>query len=349
MNINTVSRLRRVAKRIRKLSAPRGLILLYHRVADSPPDPYALCVTPQHFTEHLEVLRKESQLIRLQQLASALKDGDRPQRAVALTFDDGYANNLYQAKPLLERYDAPATVFVTAGYIGSEREFWWDELDRLLLQPGTLPETLQLKINGDTFRWSLVEAECHAEKRVQRHQYGNRVVPDKNDLDLRLQCYRSLSHLLRSFPDAEKKKVLHELLDWAGQEPRLRPSHRALLPDEIVHLAEGGLIEIGAHTMTHPVLSTLPADVQREEIQRSKILLEEIVGRVVLSFAYPHGSWGDYTPETVSIVREVGFTCACSVLFDTIWRGTDCYRLPRVKVEDWDGDTFAKIIRWLLK
>jgi peptidoglycan/xylan/chitin deacetylase (PgdA/CDA1 family) len=76
---------------------------------------------------------------------------------VVITFDDGYADNLHNAKPLLERYDIPATVFVTTGHIGHEREFWGDELDRLLLQPSTLPELLGLSINGSPYQWELGE------------------------------------------------------------------------------------------------------------------------------------------------------------------------------------------------
>ena len=69
----------------------------------------------------------------------AVSGGDVPSAGVVVTFDDGYADNFHNAKPLLERYEIPATVFVTTGYLQDQREFWWDELERILLQPGTLP------------------------------------------------------------------------------------------------------------------------------------------------------------------------------------------------------------------
>lgn len=348
MKITTRRKLWRAMQRLRNLSEPVGVILLYHRVAQAPTDPHSLCVTPEHFAQHLEILRRHGQPMRLQQLADALRNGEQPRRAVTVTFDDGYADNLYNAKPLLERYNIPATVFLTAGYIGSGREFWWDELDRLLLHPVTLPEALHLKVNGDTYHWKLGEAAHYTENRYQRHYGWSCSVSEKNDPGPRQQCYRSLCRMLRTLPEGERQKVLDELLEWAGAEPKGRPTHRPLSPDEVLHLAEEGLIDVGAHTKTHPVLSTISAAAQQDEIQQSKTLLEEILGRPVTSFAYPHGSRSDYTRETVTIVREAGFTCACSVLFDAVWRSTDDYQLPRVKVGDWGGHTFAQVIQWLL-
>jgi peptidoglycan/xylan/chitin deacetylase (PgdA/CDA1 family) len=76
---------------------------------------------------------------------------------VAVTFDDGYADNLLNGKPLLECYDVPVTVFVTSGYVGAGREFWADELERLFLQPGTLRQELCLAIKGRTHQWDLGE------------------------------------------------------------------------------------------------------------------------------------------------------------------------------------------------
>jgi peptidoglycan/xylan/chitin deacetylase (PgdA/CDA1 family) len=246
---------------------------------------------------------------------------------VVVTFDDGYADNLWNAKPILEKYDLPATVFVTSGHIGSDREFWWDELDRLLLQGGTLPERLRLSLNGTSYEWEFGEL-AHAG--MPQHQ---------------TPPYRSLHQLLRPLPEAERRPVLDELLAWAGAEPVGRSTYRALSPDELFRLAEGNLVEVGAHTVSHPVLSALPATAQLAEVQESKARLEEILGRPVISFAYPYGTRSDYTSETVAVVREAGFACACSNFSGVVRRRTDRFQLPRVIVRDWDGTEFARRLR----
>lgn len=337
MRIRGVDRLRRSARRLRNRFLPGGLILLYHRVAEVGLDPWSLCVTPRHFVEHLEVLQKHARPMQLQQLNQALQDGKRPHRSVVVTFDDGYADNLYNAKPLLEHYDIPATVFLTSGYIGQEREFWWDELERLLLQSGTLPEVLRLGVNGGTYRWELGESADYSEQDYQHHRYWSALGEDNPSPRHSLYC--SLYQLLRPMLEGERRKVLDELLAWAGAESGSRSTHRSLTLAEVSALEQGKLIEVGAHTVTHPFLSALPAAAQQEEIKLSKAFLEEIVGYPVRSFAYPYG---DYTPQTVPVVREAGFTCACSTIADSVRRRTDCFQLPRVVVEDWDGEEFAR-------
>ena len=116
------------------------LILGYHRVAEVSRDPYELCVTPRHFAAQLEVLRQQAKPMHLTDIVEALQKGDLPKRSVVLTFDDGYADMLYQARPLLEHYQIPATFFITTGYLGDE--FWWDELERLLSSAPILPDQL---------------------------------------------------------------------------------------------------------------------------------------------------------------------------------------------------------------
>lgn len=337
MKIHGVGRLRRALEQLRNRCAPQALILLYHRVAEESSDPWSLCVTPQHFAEHLEVLRRHTHPMHLQQLTQALQDGKCSHRSVVITFDDGYADNLHNAKPLLERYDIPATVFVTTGGGGHEREFWWDELEQLLLQPGTLPETLHLGINGRTYQWELIETAYYSGDVYQHH--GCWRVEEQDSPISRHSLYYSLWQLLRPMLEGERHKMLDELLAWAGAKPVTRPTHRSLTPAEVFALGQGELIEIGSHTVTHPFLSALSTASQREEIQQSKTCLEEIIEHPVNSFAYPYG---DYTTQTVALVQEAGFAYACSTVADVIWRRSDCFQLPRVIVEDWDGEEFAR-------
>jgi peptidoglycan/xylan/chitin deacetylase (PgdA/CDA1 family) len=265
---------------------------------------------------------------------------------VVVTFDDGYADNLHNAKPLLERYGIPATVFLTTGYVGSEREFWWDELERLLLKPGTLPKVLHLRVNGSTYQWKLSEAARYSEDTSRRHQRWRawKDAPPSS----RQRLYLSLWQLLGTLGEGERQRVLDELREWAAVQPVGRPIHRPLSLEEVLALKQGQLIEVGAHTVTHPTLSALPPDAQRDEIQGSKAELERVLGDPVTSFAYPHGGRSDYAAETVDIVREAGFACACSNSAGIVGQPSDRFRLPRIHVQDWDREEFARrLSRWL--
>jgi peptidoglycan/xylan/chitin deacetylase (PgdA/CDA1 family) len=317
--------------------------LLYHRVAELQTDPQLLAVTPERFAEHLETLSSHAYPIPLRQLAKALKDENVPDRGVVVTFDDGYADNLEYAKPLLENYGIPATIYVSTGAMCKGRPFWWDELEGLLLSPGKLPEILHLNVNGDIKTWELGEAAAYHEQDYRMNRGWS--IIDRNDPSPRHSIYRSLCQQLRTLPSDEQYKILDDLSAWAGRPSFSCDDHLPLTPCEIKNLVQGGLIEIGAHTVTHPVLSMLPYAAQKTEIQQSKRQLENVIGYPVTCFAYPYGSKIDYTKETVSIVREAGFTCACSNFPEVIWNGTDPFQLPRFIVRDWDGDTFNRKMR----
>src|SRR5215207_9567 len=260
----------------RNRSWRRAFILLYHQVTELRSDPWALGVTPRHFAEHLEILQQHVYSTRLQQLSQGLAESNLRDRSVVVTFDDGYADNLHEAKPLLERYGIPATVFLTTGYVGHEREFWWDKLDRLLLQPGVLPEVLCLSINGSTYRWALGEEARYSADAARRYQSWRAW---EDPPTARHSLYISLWELLHSLTEGERRRALDELLAWAGTEPAAHPIHRPLSLEEAVVLAQGELIEVGAHTVTHPALSTLPTAAQQTEVLQSKAQLEEILDR----------------------------------------------------------------------
>ena len=300
--------LRRVAGRRR----PAGLILCYHHVGGVEVDPWLLCVSPEKFA-------------------------DRP--LVALTFDDGYADNLRQAKPLLEAADVAATVFVVSGAVGRGREFWWDELERGLLTPEATASKLELRTKGRTTTWRLADSPYGASEH-ERHRSWNAIEAD--DPLARHGLFRSAYAALRAASEDERAAGLATLLD--GRDARARETHRPLSEEELLLLAEGGLVEIGAHTVTHPVLSDLSEADQRREVRQSRAELEALLGRPVRLFAYPFGQRDHYTAETVKAVREAGYALACSTLPGCVHRRTSRFELPRFTVLDWDGDEFAKAL-----
>jgi peptidoglycan/xylan/chitin deacetylase (PgdA/CDA1 family) len=211
---------------------------------------------------------------------------------------------------------------------------------------GTLPGVLRLSINGRTQEWDLGEAAYYSEELWQRDRSW-RVSEDPPGS--RHSLYLSLWRLLQHLREKERRSVIMELKAWANKGPEYRETHRALSVEEVSSLARGGLIELGCHTMTHPVLSVLPLTEQREEIQYGKQYLEGLTDSPITSFAYPYGSERDYTMDTISIVQESEFECACSTRGTMVTRNSDRFQLPRVQVQDWDGDEFARrLSQWFV-
>ena len=149
------NQLKRWLQRVSGINRAGVAILTYHRVCDAASDSRGLCVSHAHFSEHMEYLRRHCAVLSLRKLFALLLAERLPRRAVVLTFDDGYTDNLWNAKPILERFELPATFFVASGYVVQTREFWWDKLDRLLLQAGTLFGTLTIRPNGRLYEWTL--------------------------------------------------------------------------------------------------------------------------------------------------------------------------------------------------
>ena len=148
MKLRTLSRAKTTALGWISRIRGRALVLAYHRVAEPVIDPHKLCVSPPHFAEHLEFLRRHAQPIPLQDLVAGLHVGKLPSRAVALTLDDGYVDNLHQGLPLLLQHGIPATVFVASGAVGSGLGLWDSDLAEIIFAPKVLPHILSLRNRG---------------------------------------------------------------------------------------------------------------------------------------------------------------------------------------------------------
>jgi peptidoglycan/xylan/chitin deacetylase (PgdA/CDA1 family) len=317
----------------------RALILMYHRimVEDSLDD--QITVSPTHFREHLEVLRRYD-IIQLDQLAQGLKRGSIPHDAVAITFDDGYATSLFKAKTILDAFDMPATAFIISGAVKGKATFWWEKLEKILLDSKALPQNVNLG-NGNILELKIAGSNLSGgaqEKRTQGNECNENVLSQSQ----RRSLYTHLIHQLLRMTEYERNRVLDALVSVTGVDMAQVGLRCSLSEKELMLLAHDPMITIGAHTITHPLLSVLPVEEQRAEIEASKDFLEGVLGRKVTGFSYPYGG---YNQDTLELVHEAGFNYACTVDPKVVRKDANVLELPRMTVEDWDGDEFAKRLR----
>lgn len=326
---------------------PGPVILLYHRVAEVRPDPQLLAVSPEHFREHLQVLREVTRPTGLGHVVDCLRQCRVVPHAAAISFDDGYRDNLEAAKPLLEEAGIPATVFVATGYTGAPREFWWDEVERIFLEPGELPVRMAFQAGDQRVELDLGSDCAYTARDQERDRGWNVTLP--SDPTRRHAAYRRVCQLLSGQPIALRERALAGLRVAAGQ-PALKPraSHRAMDRDDVVRLARGGLVEVGAHTVNHPRLSALPPEAQEAEIGGAKRALEEIIGAPVAGIAYPFGDRHDYDRNSVAAAERCGFGWGCANVAGTVGSRCHPFELPRILVRDWNGATFRRFLEeWI--
>ena len=302
-----------------------ALILGYHRIERITHDEYEVCVTPGHFAEHMEGLRKHAHPISMRELVQQLKDGSVQPRTISVTLDDGYADNLNQAKPILEKYAIPAMVFVCTGYAG--KEFWWDELVRLVASSEAKLGDLCLEVEGRRFVWDPPKGKLRTEAEVRR-MFG-----------------QALYRFLLPLDIEEQSHAMNTIRNWAGVSS-ISTNERAMTHDELIQIADSGLIEIGSHTRHHPILPQLPVERQKHEIVSNKQDLEALLNRQVDGFAYPNGG---ATDETRRLVREAGFSFACTSLQDVVRPEHDLHALRRFWQRDVDGETFLRDLHFWMK
>lgn len=294
-----------------------GLVLGYHRVGEVAWDPYAMQVTPEHFEAHLQVLRELAQPVSVQTLLEQQRSRSFSRNAVALTFDDGYRDNLDTAAPLLESYEIPATIFVVTH--APETMFWWDELARLVGSP------VQPVSEGPIWPNGL-----------------NPSAPPADAARATSELLR-LYHQLLPLSEEDRQARLCSMRVSVGADST--PPTLRLTPEQVRALHASRWIEIGSHTATHPMLPRLSAGQQEAEVVGSKVQLEAILGEPVGGLSYPNGA---YSAATRDLVARAGYRYACTSKPDVMRARTNPYEIPRFWVGDWDKPTFTRWLkRWL--
>lgn len=272
---------------LRRLPAWSGVLVLnYHRIGDPRQSPFfrdVFSATPDHFDRQLAFLARNADVISGNDLALTLTR--RRGRHILITFDDGYRDNYEIAYPLLRRHGLSAVFFLCTSFLDGQGPAWWDEIawmlrssQRRVIPPGDwLPAPLLLH-SGD--RQHAIAAAIGAYRRL---------------------------------PAAATPAFLHYLAEAAGTGRLDSPATAGLwMTWEMVREMRAGGMTIGGHTVTHPILSRLPAHQQLAEIAGCRDRIAAEIGEAPRLFAYPVGKPDTFTSETRAALQAAGFTHAFS-------------------------------------
>lgn len=308
---------------------PRGhAVLCYHRLTrdwlDCRLAPH-IYVHAGRFREHLRILRQHAELIGLDELDGRLAERDEPRGlSVCVTFDDGYADNLNLALPILREEGVPAALFVSTGFVDDPADVpWWDVNFRAARE--VAQGVVRLRDNGRSPRFDTrTPGGCR------------KLLKAMNDATLR----RCLENGGRARPVAEElfpdmaRPERNDFCSWDGL--------RAALGD--------GLLTIGSHTVSHPVLSVC-ADWGTTELAASRARLEAELGVRVAYFAYPYGGPAHIPAGTAAHFASQGIRLAMTITPGLNHGSTDRYGLRRLSVEGGDtaDDLLVKIKAAMLR
>jgi peptidoglycan/xylan/chitin deacetylase (PgdA/CDA1 family) len=289
----------------RLITSRAARILVYHRFGNGP----RRLATGQ-FEAHLAYIAKHFRPRRLTDVVARLHQG-RPfePKTVVITVDDGYEDFYSHAYPLLKSYDIPATVFLVSDFIDVQQWLWFDLLQALFHKA----------------------AEGHYEMLLQ----GNWVSFDLSCGSSRIAAWSQVAEICLDVDSAARTEIVRAVQASLGVELPERPTqeYQPMTWDQIRSMSSE-IVDIGAHTISHPLLSRCVRSVQHAEIAGSKTLIEERIGRKVESFAYPNGLAQDFTEETVSLVRGAGLSSAVTTCPGLVRHDAHPYRLPRISADD---------------
>jgi len=276
------------------------LILRYHRVYPDGTRPfYRLGVDRSLFEAQLDFLATHFEVVSLATIVESLRAGRPLDGGVAITFDDGYRDNLTEAFPALRARGMTATLFVTVDEVSAGRAMWWDRLA------------------------AAVQAAPEGASTAGRGAEGPALI--LRGADSRARGFRLLREAWKTLPWAEVLDHLEQVeADWGGE-----PTADALVtPDEVRHLSRSGW-EIGSHTLDHPILSRLEAREAERQIVDSRRCLGEMIGERVRYFSYPNGKRDDVTPTIRDIVQRAGYEAAVATIEGRVTARSDLFMLER--------------------
>ncbi len=303
--------LRSQVRRLSCLVRPRTLVLAYHHVREPGRTTPGVTTPPAKFAAHMEYLVRRRLVASMDRLLADLRDRGRPTAGrVVVTFDDAVSDTWDTAYPILKALGAPATVFVPTGLIGGRRPFWWNRLFRLSEAAKTKGVDLAPLFAG--------RAAGPADAPADRWD------------------------AVRWLDEPRREAALGRAAELLGLDD-LDDGPTPMTRDQLAAISSDGLVTLGAHTVSHPVLAGLTDGELTAEIVGSRDALKPFPSfRPV--FAYPYGDAGAYDARVQRAIRDAGFEAAFTTDSRPVSGAEDRTALGRVCVDDAGMDEF----RWLV-
>ena len=276
-------------------------MLIFHRVLPEPDALFPDEIDASRFDELCGWLKGWFNMLSLDDAVARIKTGTLPARAACITFDDGYADNHNVALPILQRHGLTATFFVATGFLDGGR-MWNDTV----IESVRLTPLSRLQLGGPLgARFSNVLVSTIKEKSA---------------------AIQAIIDQLKYKPVVERAALTEQI----AQLSQVRPSTDLMMTSAEVRALRHAGMQIGAHTVSHPILATLDRSTAHAEIAESKNTLESLLGERVGLFAYPNGKPEvDYNSESADIVRGLGFDAAVSTRWAASSADTDMLQIPR--------------------
>lgn len=295
-----------------------ALVLTYHRVlptlkSEAAPSQIGMIVTDSTFEKQMDFLYDTHEVIPLAEMIGRLKESKIDHRYCSITFDDGWRDVYTHAFPVLEKRDLPAIMFLSAGFIGTDRLFWPERLTRVLLSIGE-PDKAKVSALADIDMKSADEIEAI-------------IATDDNGRKLK-QADRLIERFKKLNPEI-RGKLITLLEDSFSQTDTDEARNRHILNWDEIDEMRKHRISFGSHTVNHAILTRIPPDEARMEITQSKQMLEKKLGEEIDLFAYPNGDWNDDVKE---MVKEAGYRASVTTMNRKNDCSTDPYLLGRLTV-----------------
>ena len=300
---------------------------MYHRIAEEAFDPWGLAVSPTRFSDQMQWAGRTREILSLAEFADRHRRGSLPPEALAVTFDDGYACATTTAAPVLQLLGIHATVFIAPDLVGGHREFWWDELQRMVIEC----DGATLEVEGKTVELGV------------RHDDDGTWLPARPAATDRQRAFKHIWAKLSVLPPERIERVMTNLRDQAKLDPEPRETHRLMTAEEMREL-DAATISFGSHSLAHASLPSLPSREKVRHILQSLERCEAITGRRPLSFAYPFGQHDD---EAEALVEHAGFECACTTEQAAVGLVSEGFALPRLHVGNWSAAQLKRALRLL--